>query len=471
MKKGLLRSFVYLLVMVLMSAYSYKRFFPNHYSEPAKATFSRYQHSIIEDFSLGTKAAYTPASAALRSGNWMLDNTLIARHEAALVPDARSARIRNAGNMHMLFDLEGVDSVSVTYSLFTGDAPASWQLKISKDGGNSFEPVNKPILVTVARLKTVSFAIGSEGKIRFGIFKTGGSKSRILIHNIVISDQDNNKRVSARWPGSEDSIHFTGSKLIGRDDSNLLLGNPDNALNTTQCADNYYIDRGHYVMSYSSSRATPNWVSWRLGRADLGTALRQKEFYPSNALPRGWYKPQQSNYKNSGFDKGHNCPSGDRTSNSRANKSTFYIDNIFPQAPKHNQSLWEHLERYCRDQVLLGNEVYIVMGSYGQGGIGNYGYRKTIDNGRITVPSNVWKVVVILPEGRNDLKRVAAAARIIAVDTPNTNDVKPNWMKYLCTVRNIERATGYNLFSALPMDVQDSIETRLYTDAVLTVNK
>jgi endonuclease G len=49
---------------------------------------------------------------------------------------------------------------------------------------------------------------------------------------------------------------------------------------------------------------------------------------------------------------------------------------------------------------------------------------------------------------------------VIAVNTPNNNNINADWSKYICTVRDIEKATGYNLLSKLPQNVQDAIETR-----------
>jgi len=244
--------------------------------------------------------------------------------------------------------------------------------------------------------------------------------------------------------------------------SQILLGNPSGATNSTVDADNYLIDHQYYVESYSRSRATPNWVSWHIGSEDLGHTERLNNFRPDTDLPEGWYEVSHTSYKGSGFDKGHNCPSGDRTSSTAANSSTFLMNNIIPQAPNNNQHTWEHLESYCRKQVKRGNEVYVIMGSYGTGGTGRNGYAESIDKGRINVPSHLWKVVVVIPEGSNDLQRINARTRVIAIDTPNDNSIAPNWMKYLCTVRDIEKATGYDLLSALPQTLQDQIEVEKF---------
>jgi len=139
------------------------------------------------------------------------------------------------------------------------------------------------------------------------------------------------------------------------------------------------------------------------------------------------------------------------------------MDNMVPQAPFNNQRTWEHLESFCRAQVQSGNEAYVIMGSYGTGGTGTNGYAATIDQGRINVPAHIWKVVVIIPNGNNDLKRINNQTTVIAVDTPNDNSINPDWQQYICTVRDIEKNTGYNLLSKLPVQVQNLIETTRYS--------
>jgi endonuclease G len=76
------------------------------------------------------------------------------------------------------------------------------------------------------------------------------------------------------------------------------------------------------------------------------------------------------------------------------------------------------------------------------------------------VPSHVWKVAVIVPKGDGDASRVSATTRVIAVNTPNVNTINSDWKQYRVTVREIETATGYNLLSNLPQQIQDAVETK-----------
>jgi endonuclease G, mitochondrial len=243
----------------------------------------------------------------------------------------------------------------------------------------------------------------------------------------------------------------------------LLLGNPSGATADISNQNNYLMLKPQYALSYSRDRAIPNWVSWHVSKDWLGSADRQDDFRADPNLPQGWYRVTTSTYTNSGFDRGHNTPSADRTNTIESNSTTFLMTNIFPQAPNNNRETWENLERYTRQLVSQGNEVYVMMGNYGVGGTGSNGSANTIDNGRITVPKRVWKVLVVLPEGENDLSRINSTTRVIAVDTPNINTVNSEWGIYRTTVDAIEAATGYNLLSALPEQLQGVLESRVDT--------
>jgi len=151
--------------------------------------------------------------------------------------------------------------------------------------------------------------------------------------------------------------------------------------------------------------------------------------------------------------------SGDRTGSFDANSNTFAMTNIIPQAPDNNQGPWAGLESYCRDLVRQGNEVYVICGGYGSKG--------TIAGGKVNVPDRTWKVVVSIPKGENDLSRIDANTRVIAVDMPNANGIKnDNWGKYRTSVADIEKATGLNFLSSLPQNVQSALKKKVDTEVI-----
>jgi len=243
----------------------------------------------------------------------------------------------------------------------------------------------------------------------------------------------------------------------------LTMGNPSGATADATAPANYLLLKPQYALSYHRDRGVPNWVSWHLDASWLGSGPRQDDFRPDPELPAAWYHVGAGSYSGSGFDRGHNCPSADRTRTVADNSATFLMTNMMPQAPRLNQQTWANLEDYCRTLVGQGNELYIVCGSYGRGGTGTNGYLTTLDQGRVTVPAHCWKVVVVLPAGADDARRVAASTRVIAIDTPNDNAVSTAWGTYRTSVDAIEAATGYDLLSAVPAAVQQVVEARVDT--------
>jgi len=228
----------------------------------------------------------------------------------------------------------------------------------------------------------------------------------------------------------------------------LVLGNPSNATTDVANFTNYLLPKSQYVMSYHRDRGIPNWVAWHLDTTWLGSTPRQDDFRPDTTLPAGWYQVLQTDYSGSGFDRGHHCPSGDRTSSIANNSATFVMTNMMPQAPDNNQGPWEELESYARTLANAGNEMYIYAGGAGQGGVGSNGPLNTVAAGHVVVPAFTWKVIVVLPNGDNDADRVGKTTRVIAVIMPNTQGIRNNsWTIYRTNVRQIERLTGLNFFT------------------------
>lgn len=237
---------------------------------------------------------------------------------------------------------------------------------------------------------------------------------------------------------------------------NMAMGNPSNASDNPVMSNNYLVVRDQYVLSYNNDRKIPNWVSWQLNEDWLGSTKRTGNFIPDDSLPSGFDKAQTSDYVRSGYDRGHNIPSADRTASREDNESTFIMSNIAPQAPDNNQGPWEKLESYSREMARQGKELYIISG--------NEGSKGSIGDG-VNVPKNWWKVIVILPEKGMGVTDVKANTEVIAIEMPNENGIKnDDWRKYVTTVHAIERHTGYDLLSELPDDIEEKVSEKKFNN-------
>ncbi|MCA1623433.1 MAG: DNA/RNA non-specific endonuclease [Acidobacteria bacterium] len=233
----------------------------------------------------------------------------------------------------------------------------------------------------------------------------------------------------------------------------LALGNPSSATNNTANADNFLMVNNAYALSYNNSRGTANWVSWRIAESDFGVAERQNDFRPDPNLPKNFRRVTPTDYTGSGFDRGHLCPSADRSSSPEANSATFFMTNITPQVPELNRNVWESLESYSRGLVKKGKvDLYVIAGVYGEKG--------KLKN-KVTVPSNCWKVIVAVPQGA-DFSVINEETHIIAVDMPNAKEIgNTDWRKFRTTIRAIEQRANINLLSNLPQNLQDTLENRV----------
>lgn len=443
-------------------------------STPAGAT------SLSENFETGGKTSYAAADVTLSSGSWTFDDALIGNLPADAKTGSAAARIRNIGSLTMNFNANGAGTVSISHGTYGSDGSSTWQLWYSVNNGKTYKQAGGMVTSSSNTLQTAVFTLNVSGTVRLSIRKIGGGTNRLNIDNIIINTSGvtggttEPGNTNGDKPGGNKTDETTtghhvpgkgntgGTKGSTGDNSHLLMGNPSGAVASTSSPTNYLMNETYYSISYNNAKGTPNWVSWHLNKADIGSTPRRDEFRPNTALPAGWYQVNAASYASSGFDRGHNCPSGDRTSSTAANAATFLMTNMIPQAPSNNQKTWNNMEVYIRSLVNAGNEVYIIMGSYGIGGTGsNGGVTKTLDNGRVTVPSHVWKVIVVIPDGNDDIKRITSATRVIAVNTPNINSISPDWKKYRTSVDAIEAATGYDLLSSLPISVQQVIEARI----------
>jgi endonuclease G, mitochondrial len=241
----------------------------------------------------------------------------------------------------------------------------------------------------------------------------------------------------------------------------LTMGNPSNATADVNQPTNYLMEKPQFVLSYHRDRGTAIWTSWHLDSTWLGSTPRQDDFRADTSLPAGWYQVQSTDFSGSGFDRGHMTPSADRTKTVADNSATFLMTNMIPQAPDNNQGPWANMENFLRTLVTAGNELYVISGGSGTGGSGSGGgTTNTIAGGKVTVPSQTWKVVIVIPSGTDDVSRVTNQTRTIAVIMPNTQGIRTtDWKTFRVSVDQVEALTGFDFFSNVPVATQAAIES------------
>ncbi len=416
---------------------------------------------LSEGFEAGGKTAYAAGNVALGTGSWYLGDALTGNTASDRKTGSYSARVRNTGIVRMNFNVSSAGTVSVQHAEYGSDGPSNWELWKSTNNGSSWTKIGSTVTTGSTSLATASFTVNNAGSIRFEILKVSGGANRVNFDNISISDYVAATPTPTPTPTVTPTPTPTPNPTPTPPPSNsvhLTMGNPSGAVTDINFPLNYLMVKSTYATSYNRDNRHPNWTSWHLDSTWLGTTPRQDDFRPDTTLPAGWYQVTASDYSGSGYDRGHMCPSGDRTKTVADNSSTFLMTNMIPQAPDNNQITWASLESYCRTLAGQGNELYIISGGNGTSGF--------IGSGMVALPTSTWKVIMVLPSGTNDVSRVTTSTRLIAVIMPNQNGISSDWRSFRTSVDNVEALTGYDFFSNVPASIQSVIESTVDTQLI-----
>jgi len=403
---------------------------------------------LNEGFEAGGKTSYAAANVTLGSGSWYLSEALTGNTTSDRKTGAWSARVRELGKARMNFNVASAGTVTIQHAKYGSDGSSNWELWRSVDSGSTWTKVGSTVTTGSTTLATASFTVNNAGAIRFEIRKTSGGANRINFDNIAVTSY------SASTPTPTPTLTPTPTPTPPPSSNvHLTMGNPSNAVTSTLSPTNYLMEKTQYVLSYNRDNGTPNWVSWHLDTSWLGSTPRQDDFRADTTLPAGWYRVTGTDYSGSGYDRGHMTPSGDRTSSIANNSATFLMTNIIPQAPDNNQQSWASLESYCRTLATSGSEMYIVSGGQGVSGY--------IAGGNVAVPTYTWKVIMVLPNGSNDVSRVTTSTRLIAVVMPNQNGISSDWRTFRVSVDYVESLTGHDFFSNVSDSIENVIESTI----------
>lgn len=145
-----------------------------------------------------------------------------------------------------------------------------------------------------------------------------------------------------------------------------------------------------FAILHSGQYKTPVFVAQRLNRQMLQNTKnveRTDRFYEEARLPRA-ERATLADYRGSGFDRGHMAPAGDMHTR-EAMAQSFSLANMVPQDSNLNRGPWNKLEQDTRKYIQRAKgDVYVFTGSFY-----DTSRPQTIGQGRVAVPTHVYKVV------------------------------------------------------------------------------
>ncbi|KPJ07662.1 Endonuclease G, mitochondrial [Papilio machaon] len=205
-----------------------------------------------------------------------------------------------------------------------------------------------------------------------------------------------------------------------------------------------------FVLSYDRRNRVPHWVFEHLTKKHIeknDQVDRSKcDFTPDESI-HPFFRSQNSDYKGSGFDRGHMAAAGNHRLAQKHVEQTFYLTNMAPQVGEgFNRHSWNRLEKHVRKLTKVYDNVYCCTGPL-------YLPRKEVDGkwyikyqvigaNTVAVPTHFYKVVVgEAPDGSLDMEAYVMPNQKIPDETPVSSFMVPP--------ETIEKAAGLLFFDKI----------------------
>lgn len=223
----------------------------------------------------------------------------------------------------------------------------------------------------------------------------------------------------------------------------------------------YDKDRVNFCTEWDCDKKSQRWSCYQLHRGFSGSYSRTGSFTADPALSEGDYWAEYTYFQ--GFDRGHICPSADRTFSKEANDQTFYMSNMQPQyhafngfdsKNNKNKGLWLRMEQQL--QTWAGNlgpkdTIFVCKG-------GTIDDEKNIIkriDGKLIVPKYFFTAILrkYYINGKHEYLALGYWC-------DQTNDYRTNeTIKQHCmSIEKLEQLTGIDFFCNLPDDIEANVE-------------
>lgn len=202
------------------------------------------------------------------------------------------------------------------------------------------------------------------------------------------------------------------------------------------------VDYTHYSLCYSREHRQASWVKYELTLDHVnGKQKRTNDYRADNSLED---PVLSSDYRGSGFDRGHLLPAADMKLDHQSMSETFYMTNMSPQRPGFNRKIWASIEGRVRDLVRNYGTAHVVTAGHLLKGL------TKIQSG-VSIPETYYKVLYF-PE--------AEIMKAFLIDNRNYENVY--YGDFLVSVDEVEQLTGLDFFHDLPDSIEAHMEATLY---------
>ena len=218
-------------------------------------------------------------------------------------------------------------------------------------------------------------------------------------------------------------------------------------------SDNYGDTRLNFSLEYNYASRHSRWVAFTFydKTAESNTSRSNAWSYDPQLIE---YTNNETDYRGSGYDRGHIMASADRLYSRTANEQTFYYSNITPQVGSFNSGIWLELEGAVRGwgkNNSFRDTLYVVKG----GTIREDQVLHTIGKSEIVVPK--YNYMAVLSKKGDNYKSIGFWFENRYYPQPYILE------NHAVSIRELEELTGIDFFHNLPDEIEEVVETRKRT--------
>ena len=223
--------------------------------------------------------------------------------------------------------------------------------------------------------------------------------------------------------------------------------------------------RVNFCVEWDCAKRAQRWSCYQMYDGNSGSSWNRDywkstdwkgdPFQPDPNL-RSDVRTELSDYKGSGYTRGHILPSADRLNSKEANEQTFYLTNIQPQSWNFNDGIWKDMENKVRDwnKSSFRKTLYVCKGG-------------TIDSDKqiiektsssLIVPKYFF-MAVLCHQPVNSYKAMA-----FWVEHTTQNKAGDNLANYIINIHHLEQKTGIDFFCNLPDKIEEEVENQNVED-------
>lgn len=215
-----------------------------------------------------------------------------------------------------------------------------------------------------------------------------------------------------------------------------------------KCSDGFMpLDKIIFKVCYNLRQKVPAWVGYELNPQNLiGSAKRTDNFREDDKLDVG-IRSNLSDYKGSGYDRGHMAPAAAFKRSEDAMSTTFLLSNMAPQTPQLNRGVWRIIEEKVRRFASKSGRTIVFTGNY----FPTESQSQVIGANKVGVPTHSYKVILHLSTEQKWLAYAFVAPNV-------KTSLNRDYTRYSTSVDEVEKMTGIDFFESISTELQSVFE-------------